>query len=138
MFQINDNLDIGIAFTVSAIATIATGGLALPVLGGVGSVVGVAGTVWNVVGSQKKERMEKKILQQIKDIVEKDHALQEEVRHQIAMFEILDDSERDAAGAEIMAIMRGWGGMALTFGPDAAMKVLAACLPPISMFFKGN
>ena len=62
----------GAATVASGFATIATGGLALPVIGGLGAVAGVAGGVWNFMGSKKKDRVEKSILEHIKDIVEED------------------------------------------------------------------
>ena len=128
---------LGVATTASGIATIATGGLALPVVAGLGAVVGVGGGVWNFLGSQKKDKMEQAILKQITDIVEEDKLVQEEVRTQMARFQILDDTQRNAAGEQIMAIIRGWGGVALNFGPDAALNVLLICLVPLSTFFTG-
>ena len=127
----------GAATVASGFATIATGGLALPVIGGLGAVAGVAGGVWNFMGSKKKDRVEKSILEHIKDIVEEDKSVQEDVRNAIAVFQTLDDDERCAAGEQIMAIMRGWGAVALNFGPETAMYALSACLIPIGAFFTG-
>ena len=90
-----------------------------------------------MIGSRKKNEIEQSILSQIKDIVKEDEELQEKVRNQMAEFQTLDDSERCEAVKQIMTIISGWGCVALSYGPMAAMQALFASLVPIKRFFTG-
>ena len=119
------------------LTVLATGGAAIPILGVVGTAVGVAGGLWNFTGADKKSKKEKEILQMIKDLVEEDNVLQEKIRTEISKFETLDDTKRTIVGEQILTIMRGYGSVALAFGPQAAMGALAAALVPMAPLFTG-
>lgn len=120
---------------ISGVLTITTGGLAIPILGAIGTAVGVAGGVWNYISANKKEEMEKEIIQRIKKVQEDDIRLQEEIQHEIRKFEMLDDSKQTIVLEQILTILRGWGGVALVSGPEAAMYALTFSLIPIGELF---
>lgn len=120
---------------ISSIATIATGGLALPVLGALGSITGVCGLIWNFMGTKKKAEKEKEILNKIMEIVKEDKVLQEEVRSEMSKYEILNDTKRYAVGEQILVILKGWGCVYQSLGPQAAFMALTGALGPIAMLF---
>lgn len=126
----------GVSLTViSGIATLATGGLALPALGALGSITGVCGGIWNFMGSQKKTEKEKEILTEITDMIKEDQNLQEDVRSEMNKYEILDDTKKYAVGEQIFVILKGWGCVYQYLGPEAAFFALAGALGPIGTFF---
>lgn len=127
----------GAMTTVSGVATIATGGLALPVLGVIGTMVGVSGGLWNYMGSIKKNKEEQKILKTLETILDEDRVLQEEVRHELAKYNILGNAERDAVGEQILIILKGWCPVYQCLGPEVAFMELTGALPPVAIFFTG-
>jgi len=111
--------------------------LALPVFGIVGTAVGIAGGIWNFTGHMKKGEAEEKIIKMIKDLVQDDLSLQEDIRHEVDNFLNLDDTEKHIVGEQIFVIMKMYGAFALGYGPLRAMQGLTACMIPLAGFFTG-
>jgi len=120
---------------VSGILTLVTGGLAIPALGTIGFVTGIAGGVWNILGSNEKEKKEQEIKAMIQKVIEDDNNLQEDVRTEMNKFEMLDHTQKYIWGEALLAVAKGWGAITLNYGPIVAGDLLLGCLSPDAMLY---
>lgn len=127
----------GALSAISGLATLYTGGLVLPVVSSIGFAMSAGGSAWNFLGSSDQTKTENEIIERIKKICREDDEIQEDIRHEVAKFEMLDDNERYKIGEATFAVLKGFGGVAFYSGPENAIQAMKFSMPPIKQLLKG-